>query len=54
MNELIDYARAGGEWNQGPSNVYTYFQVSSTYNYFPIPDAEMAVNKAITSNNPGW
>ena len=52
MNELIDYARAGGEWNQGPSNVYTYFQVSSTYNYFPIPDAEMAVNKAITSNNP--
>ena len=54
MKALVDNARAGGEWNQGPSNVYTYFQVSSAQNYFPIPDAEMAVNKAITSNNPGW
>lgn len=54
MNELVDYARAGGEWNQGPTNVYTYFQVSSAYNYFPIPDAEMSVNKSITTNNPGW
>lgn len=54
MNELVNYARAGGEWNQGTSNVYTYFQVSSTYNYFPIPDAELAVNKAILTNNPGW
>lgn len=54
MQALVNAARAGGEWNQGPSNVYTYFQVSSTYNYFPIPDAELAVNKAITTNNPGW
>lgn len=54
MQALVNVARAGGEWNQGPSNVYTYFQVSSTYNYFPIPDAELAVNKAITTNNPGW
>lgn len=54
MNELYDYARAGGEWNQGPTNVYTYFNISDTYNYFPIPDAEIAVNKAITTNNPGW
>lgn len=54
MNALYNSARAGGEWNQGPSNVYTYFNISDTYNYFPIPDAEIAVNKAITSNNPGW
>lgn len=54
MQALVNVARAGGEWSQGPSNVYTYFQVSSTYNYFPIPDAELAVNKAITTNNPGW
>lgn len=54
MQSLVNAARAGGEWNQGPTNVYTYFQVSSTYNYFPIPDAELAVNKAITTNNPGW
>lgn len=54
MNALYNAARAGGEWNQGPSNVYTYFNISDTYNYFPIPDAEIAVNKAITNNNPGW
>ena len=54
MNELYIPARSGGEWNQGPTNVYTYFNISDTYNYFPIPDAETAVNKAITTNNPGW
>lgn len=36
------------------NNVQNYLDVTDTYNYFPIPDAEMAVNKAITSNNPGW
>lgn len=54
MKALVNNARAGGEWNQGPTNVYTYFNISDTYNYFPIPDAELAVNKAITTNNPGW
>ena len=54
MGELVNYARIGGEWTQGPTNVYTYFQVSDTYNYFPIPDAEISVNREITSNNPGW
>ena len=54
MNALYNSARAGGEWNQGPTNVYTYFNISDTYNYYPIPDAETAVNKAITDNNPGW
>lgn len=52
--ELVEYAQIGGEWNQGPNNVYTYFMLDDTYNYFPIPDAELSVNKAITSNNPGW
>lgn len=56
MNALVEEATNGQSsgWKQGPSNVYTYFQVSSAYNYFPIPEAEMAVNKAITENNPGW
>lgn len=54
MSELVEFAQIGGEWNQGTSNVYTYFQLDDTYNYFPIPDAELSVNKAITSNNPGW
>lgn len=54
MQELVPLAQSGENWTQGPSNVYTYFQVSSTYNYFPIPDEEMSTNKAITQNNPGW
>ena len=54
MNELAARAKSGTNWNLGPSNVYTYFQVSDAYNYFPIPSNEMAINKKITANNPGW
>ena len=54
MNELAARAKSGTNWNLGPSNVYTYFQVSDAYNYFPIPSNEMAINKKITTNNPGW
>ena len=54
MQELVPAAQSGENWNLGPTNVYTYFQVSSTYNYFPIPDAEMSTNKYITQNNPNW
>ena len=43
------------EWKQATlNNAQDYLNLSDTYNYFPIPDAEMAVNKAITTNNPGW
>lgn len=31
-----------------------YYNVSEAYNYFPIPDNEMSINKLITENNPGW
>lgn len=54
MNELAPRAQSGVNWTLGPSNVYTYFQVSDSYQYFPIPSSEMAVNKLITGNNPGW
>ncbi|MDD3388435.1 MAG: RagB/SusD family nutrient uptake outer membrane protein, partial [Prevotella sp.] len=54
MNELAPLAKSGTNWTLGPSNTYTYFQVSSAYNYFPIPSSEMAVNNQITKNNPGW
>ena len=54
MRALVTEAQSGNNWTQGPTNVYTYFNISSTYNYFPIPDAEMSVNKDITQNNPGW
>ena len=54
MNALVSRAKAGTNWKFGPSNVYNYFNVSDAYNYFPIPSSEMAVNKLITTNNPGW
>lgn len=54
MQALVSEAQSGANWQLGPTNVYTYFNISSTYNYFPIPDAELSVNKAITQNNPNW
>lgn len=54
MNALVSRAKAGTNWKFGPSNVFNYFNVSDAYLYFPIPSSEMAVNKLITSNNPGW
>ena len=54
MNALAPRAKSGLNWKLGPSNVYTYFQVSDAYNYFPIPSSEMNVNKLIPTNNPGW
>ena len=54
MQELVPLAQSGEHWKLGPTNIYTYFQVNSTYNYFPIPDEEMSTNKAIIQNNPGW
>lgn len=56
MTALVEEATNGqaAGWKQGPSNVYTYFMMDDSYNYFPIPEAEMAINKAITENNPGW
>ena len=54
MNEQAPIAQAGIQWTQGPANVYTYFKISSAYNYFPIPASEMSVNSEIKINNPGW
>ena len=53
MNEQVDLALSGINWNQG-SQVAPFFRVTSAYQYFQIPDAEKAVNKLITGNNPGW
>lgn len=57
MHEMVNVAlSAGDEWKQVQTNsVHNYFKnVTEAYNYFPIPDQEMSVNKAITENNPGW
>ena len=54
MNALVSRAQTGYNWTLGPDNVFTYFNITETYNYFPIPALEMSVNKLITKNNPGW
>jgi hypothetical protein len=41
-------------WSSGLKYASAYYNVSDAYNYFPIPDTEMSVNKLITVNNPGW
>ena len=53
MNEQAVLAQSGNNWTQG-GQAAPFFRVSSAYQYFPIPDAEKAVNKLITGNNPGW
>lgn len=54
MNALATVALAGGDWNGGDQySVWTYFQITDAYNYFPIPDTEISVNSQITQN-PGW
>ncbi|MGM9825501.1 MAG: RagB/SusD family nutrient uptake outer membrane protein [Paludibacteraceae bacterium] len=53
MQEMIGYVNRTG-WGGNYTYAENYYNVSSTYCYFPIPDSEMSINKAITSNNPGW
>ena len=53
MNEMDSYV-SRAEWGSGYKYAAPYYKVSKAYNYYPIPDMEMSVNKAITKNNPGW
>jgi hypothetical protein len=41
------------EWDVNHKYASNYFRVTDTYNYYPIPIMESAVNKSITQN-PGW
>lgn len=52
MNDLVN--ETGQKyWNQG-FQVANFFRIPESYNYFPIPESEKSVNKAIIGNNPGW
>lgn len=53
MNAMESYVNRG-EWGSAYKYAAPYYKVSKAYNYYPIPDMEMSVNKAITKNNPGW
>ena len=53
MNGIPAYVAQPG-WGTNYKYAENYFKVSPYYNYFPIPDMEMSVNKLIVKNNPGW
>jgi hypothetical protein len=53
MNGMQGYVQQDS-WGGGFKYAADYYKVSDSYNYFPIPEIEMSVNKLITSNNPGW
>ena len=53
MNGMEAYVNQEG-WGNNYKYALSYYKVSKFYNYYPIPDMEMGVNKAITQNNPGW
>ena len=40
MQEQVDKAQADESWKFG-TNVYTYFNIPKSYNYFPIPANEI-------------
>lgn len=53
MREMQGYVNMTG-WSPNYLYASEYYNVGPHYTYFPIPDTEMSLNKAITRNNPGW
>ncbi len=54
MRDMQGYVNQTGWGSAYQQYAADYYDVSSAYNYFPIPDSEISINKSITSNNPGW
>lgn len=54
MHETAAYVNQDG-WSPGLRYAEErYLNVTAAYNYFPIPDTELSINKAIKKQNPGW
>lgn len=54
MNNMVRYVQSSG-WSTGYKFAEKFYSnITDAYNYYPIPDLEMANNKMITENNPGW
>jgi hypothetical protein len=53
MRNMESYVYRTG-WKSDLTYAVEYYKISRAYNYFPIPDTEMTLNKKITANNPGW
>jgi starch-binding outer membrane protein, SusD/RagB family len=53
MNAMQGYVQQDG-WGGAFKYAADYYRIADSYNYFPIPEIEMSVNKLISTNNPGW
>lgn len=55
MNEIKTVYIPQTSWKADrKTSATSYYSIPNSYVYFPIPDYERSVNKAITNNNPGW
>ena len=54
MTNLANSIATDLKWPVGSKVFANYYNINSSYLYLPIPATELAVNTAITSNNPGW
>lgn len=52
MHNLV--SETGEKYWRWGLQVASFFNIPESYNYFPIPESEMSVNKLIKTNNPGW
>lgn len=54
MNSMSSRVQWDDAWGKNYKYAADYYKITPAYNYFPIPAAEMALNKDILFNNPGW
>lgn len=54
MNSMSSRVQWDEAWGKSYKYATDYYKITPAYNYFPIPAAEMALNKEILFNNPGW
>ena len=57
-NPIFTQSGSGFPMNSNPTGpemmARSFLNVSERHLLMPIPELELSVNKAITSNNPGW
>lgn len=54
MTSMASRVQWDESWGKNYKYATDYYKITPAYNYFPIPAAEMALNKEILFNNPGW
>ena len=54
MNDVALLLHNNPRWPVAIDYAASYFKIASNYYYLPIPASELAVNKTMLYNNPGW